>query len=104
MGTPGPGEWWLVKMEGFAGLEVGMTAEVTTGTGVRPGPAGPAPGPPGPEDPDDGTGTGTAPAVPRNVDIGGRLLDMESGPLAPAPAGCAEGWLGAGGTPGDMAP
>lgn len=101
--TPGPGEWWLVNRDGLAGLDVGITAEVT---GVRlPGPGTEAPCWPGPEGPVDG-----APPEPRKLDIGGRLLlgtgmgGTTSG-TGPGPEGGWEGaWLAAGGTPGDIAP
>lgn len=101
-GPPGPGEWWLVKRAGFAGLDVGMTADVT---GVRlPGPAGPEPAAVAPGAP----AVGAAPAEPRKLDIGGRLLlatGIAGTASDPAPGG---GWVGAcpggAGTPGDMAP
>ena len=109
MGTPpGPGEWWLLKREGLAGLDVGMTAEVT---GVRlPGPGTAV----GPEVPVEGA------PEPRKLDIGGRLLlgtgmggtTSGTGPgpgPGPGPGGAPcvgwEGaWLAEGGTPGDIAP
>lgn len=81
-----------MKSAGLPGLDVGMTADVT---GVRlPAGPGPEPAPTG----------GTAPAAPRKLDMGGRLLLGTGTVMGLTPSGSEGAWLGAGGTPGDMAP